>query len=129
MRKIHRIAMPLVLATVAAGVQTVRAQEQETVVKRVWLPFASLETEVTYHPSKKAYEKLRDDTLAGLRACDPAAFFNPAEGPWKHAETTAEVGIDVRGVGASTGRKLVREIPAAEDALEMFEKEGGRCPK
>ena len=121
--------MSLVLATVAAGVQTVRAQEQETVVKRVWLPFASLETEVTYHPSKKAYEKLRDDTLAGLRACDPAAFFNPAEGPWKHAETTAEVGIDVRGVGASTGRKLVREIPAAEDALEMFEKEGGRCPK
>ena len=129
MRKIHRIAMSLVLATVAAGVQTVRAQEQETVVKRVWLPFASLETEVTYHPSKKAYEKLRNDTLAGLRACDPAAFFNPAEGPWKHAETTAEVGIDVRGVGASTGRKLVREIPAAEDALEMFEKEGGRCPK
>ena len=129
MRKIHRIAMPLVLATVAAGVQTVRAQEQETVVKRVWLPFASLETEVTYHPSKKVYEKLRDDTLAGLRACDPAAFFNPAEGPWKHAETTAEVGIDVRGVGASTSRKLVREIPAAEDALEMFEKEGGRCPK
>ena len=128
MCKIDRIVMAIVLVVVVACVQSVRAEEQETVVKRVWLPFASLETEVTYYPSKKVYEKLRDDTLARLRACDPTAFFNPAEGPWKHAETTAEVGIDVRGVGASTGRKLVREIPAAEDALEMFEKEGGRCP-
>ena len=122
-------AVALVLAAVAGSAQPVRAQERETVFKRVWLPFASLETEVTYHPSEKAYEKLRDDTLARLRACDPAAFFNPADGPWKQAETTAELEIDLRVAGVSKGRTLVREISAAEDALELFEKEGGRCPQ
>lgn len=124
MREVRRVAAALVLAAVAGSAQSVRAQE--TVVKRVWLPFASLETEVTYHPSEKAYEKLRDDTLARLRACDPAAFFNPADGPWKQAETTAELEIDLRVAGVSKGRTLVREISAAEDALELFEKEGGR---
>ena len=122
-------AVALLVAVVAGSVQFVRAQEQETVVKRVWLPFASLETEVTYHPSEKTYEKLRDDTLARLRACDPAAFFNPADGPRKRAETTAELDLDLRIAGVSTGRTLVREISAAEDALELFEKEGGRCPR
>ena len=129
MRNVVGGVATLVLAAVAGSAQTVHAQEQDTVVKRVWLPFASLETEVTYHPSEKAYEKARDDTLAGLRACDPAAFFNPVEGPWKQAETTGELGIDLGIVGASKARTLVREISAAEDALELFEKEGGRCPQ
>ena len=130
MREVRRVAAAaLVLAAVAGSAQSVRAQERETVVKRVWLPFASLETEVTYHPSEKAYEKLRDDTLARLRACDPAAFFNPADGPWKQAETTAGLELDLRVAGVSKGRTLVREISAAEDALELFEKEGGRCPQ
>ena len=129
MRKVRRVAAALVLAAVAGSAQPGRSQEQETVVKRVWLLFASLEEEVTYYPSEKAYEKLRDDTLARLRACDPAAFFNPADGPRKRAETTAELGIDLPIAGASTGRTLVREMVAAEEALELFEKEGGRCPR
>ena len=126
MREVRRVAVALVLAAVAGSAQSVRAQERETVGRRVWLPFASLETEVTYHPSEKAYEMLRDDTLARLRTCDPAAFFNPADGPWKQAETTAELEIDLRVAGVSKGRTLVREISAVEDALELFEKEGGR---
>ena len=125
----YRIVVALGMAVVAGSVQPVRAQEQETVLKRVWFLVGSHEEEITYHPSEKAYKKLRDDTLDRLRVCDPAAFFNPADSSWKREETTTEWSIDLPVAGASTARTLVREIVAAEEALELFEKEGGHCPK
>lgn len=127
----RRIAVVLGIVVVAGSTQAFRVQDHETVVKRVWAGVGgfevSREEEVTYYPSEEAYEKLRDDTLDRLRACDPAALFNPADSPRKQAETTTEWNFDLKVGGISNGRRLVREIAAAEEALEMFEKEDRSC--
>lgn len=129
----RRMVVALGIVVAAGSTQAVHVQDQETVIKRVWVGVegfgVSREEEVTYYPSEEAYEKLRDDTLDRLRACDPAAFFNPGDGPRKQAETTTEWNFDLKVGGISNGRRLVREVVAAEEALEMFEKEGGRCPR
>lgn len=129
----RRMIVALGLVVVAGSTQVVRVQDHETVVKRVWVGVegfgAAHEEDVTYYPNEDVYEKLRDDTLDRLRECESAAFFNPADGPWKHAKTTTEWDFDLKVGGIFKGRRLVREVSAAEEALEMFEKEGGRCPQ
>ncbi|MBY5453932.1 hypothetical protein HFO91_30605 [Rhizobium leguminosarum] len=101
-----------------ACINTARADEK--VVTAVNLPGASLDQEVTYHPSKAEYEAARDEVLKRLKAGDNTAFVNPADGPWMIVETTATIGLEYKGVGASQGRKHLRQVSAAEDALYLF---------
>jgi hypothetical protein len=98
------------------------ALADETRVEDVNLPGASLSQEVTYHPSKEEYEHVRVDTLERLKAGHSSALVNPRNGPWKRVETTAKIGFEYKGVGTSSGRKLLRQISAAEDALFEFDK-------
>ena len=98
------------------------ALADETRVESVNLPGASLSQEVTYHPSKNEYEHVRIDTLERLKAGDSTALVNPRNGPWKRVETTATIGFEYKGVGTSSGRKLLRQISAAEEALFEFDK-------
>lgn len=93
----------------------------EVIVRSLNLPGTSLEQEVTYHPTRADYERVRDATLQRLRAGDPTASVNPVDGPWLRAETTARIGIEIRGVGVSEGRINYRQISAAEEALYILE--------
>lgn len=115
---------------VAVGITilAVSARADETVVSSVFLPGASISQEVTYSPSKAEYEQFRDQVLARLRKGDPKAFSNPAAGPWMRAETTAMIGLEFKGAGAASGRKHLRQISAAEEALFRFQEESKRKP-
>jgi hypothetical protein len=95
---------------------------QQTFVESVHLPGASLDQEVTYYPTKDEYLKTRDAILTRLKSGDKTAFVNDKNGPWKRVETTAKIGVEVKGVGVSQGRKNLRQISAAEDALYEFER-------
>lgn len=94
---------------------------EERIVRSLSLPFASLEQEVIYNPSRREYETARDDILARLKKGDNLARMNPASGPWLRAVTTARVGFEIRGVGATEGRTNYRQVSAAEEALYLFE--------
>lgn len=94
---------------------------EETVKESVSLPGASLEQEVTYSTSKADYDSTRDGILKRLQDGDQSAMVNPTEGPWKQVETTAMIGFEVKGVGASQGTVHKRQISAAEEALFLFE--------
>jgi hypothetical protein len=80
-----------------------------------------MEQEVTYSPSKAEYENTRDQTLIRLRAGDNSAMVNPRNGPWMRVETTAKIGFELKGVGLAEGRKNLRQISAAEEALFRFQ--------
>lgn len=108
-------AMFLASSTIISG--------EEIVVESVSLPGASLEQEVTYSTTKTDYEATRDAILERLRAADPTARVNPADGPWKRVETTAKIGISIKDVGIAKGRVHLRQISAAEEALFLFEAE------
>lgn len=111
----------LMLSLLVASLFNCRALADETFVGSVNLPGASLDQEITYHPSKAEYERVRDEVLARLKNKDPSARVNPADGPWMRVETTAKIGLEYKGVGSSTGRKNLRQISAAEEALFKFE--------
>jgi hypothetical protein len=98
------------------------ALADETLKSAIHLPGASVDQEVTYHPSKSEYESVRTRTLDRLKAKDPSARVNPSNGPWMLVETTAMIGIEYHGVGVSNGRKHVRKVSAAEEALYMHDK-------
>jgi hypothetical protein len=95
---------------------------EEIVVTSVDLPGASLSQEVTYSPSKAAYEEARDSVLKRLKEGDKTAFVNPQTGPWMRVETTATIGFEYKGFGSGEGRKHLRQISAAEEALYKFER-------
>lgn len=94
---------------------------EETVTKRINLPGASLEQEITYSTSEADYNATRDTILAKLKAGDASAAVNPRWGPWMRVKTTATIGFEVKGVGASDGHAKLRQISAAEEALYTFE--------
>jgi hypothetical protein len=98
------------------------ANAAETVMDRISLPGASLEQEVTYHPSKREYVSTRNALLERMKRGDQSAFVNSRTGPWMVVSTTAMIGIEFRGVGASSGRKHLRQISAAEEALYIYDK-------
>jgi hypothetical protein len=93
----------------------------ETIVRSITLPGAGLEQSITYHPSIAEYDRVRDETLSRLKKGDSSARINAIDGPWMQAETTAKIGLELKGVGATTGRKYLRQITAAEEALYLFE--------
>ena len=93
----------------------------EIIVQSVNLPGASLDQEVTYHPNKADYIKARNARLKKLKEGDASAMANPANGPWMIVQTTAKIGIAYKGIGVSKGRKHLRRITAAEDALYEYE--------
>jgi hypothetical protein len=101
----------------------VPALADEVVIQSVDLPGASLAQEVTYHPSKAAYIKARDEQLKRLKDGVASAMVNPSDGPWMIVETTAKIGIEFKGMGVSQGRKHLRRVTAAEEALYRYEKE------
>lgn len=82
-----------------------------------------MEQEITYHPSRNAYRSTRDSLLSRMRRGDTSAFVNLRAGPWMIVSTTAAIGFEVKGIGASTGRRYLRQISAAEEALYIFERE------
>ncbi|MGO6943429.1 hypothetical protein [Rhizobium johnstonii] len=94
---------------------------EEIVVDSVDLPGASLTQEVTYSTTKADYNQTRDDILSRMKSGDKSAFVNNPS-PWKRVETTATIGVAYKGVGASTGKKHLRQISASEEALFLFEK-------
>lgn len=95
---------------------------REVVVRRVDLPGVAMEQEVTYSTSRADYERQRDERLARLRKGDSSASVNPASGPWMLVETTATIGLAYQGIGSSSGRKQLRRITAAEEALYLYER-------
>ena len=94
---------------------------QEIYIEKVLLPGAGLDQEVTYYPTKADYEAARADILERLNKGDQTAMVNPTEGPWRRVETTATIGFSYKGVGTSSGRKYLRQMTAAEEALYLFE--------
>lgn len=95
---------------------------EEIVIRSVDLPGASADQEITYHPSLAEYERVRDEILARLRKREPSAMVNPSDGPWMRVETTAKIGFSYYGIGAASGKKKIRQITAAEEALYLFER-------
>jgi hypothetical protein len=94
---------------------------EETIRTTISLPGASLEQEVTYSTTKSDYESVRDGILKRLKEGDPTAMVNPTDGPWMKAETTAMIGLEVKGVGVSQGKVHKRQISAAEEAFYIFQ--------
>lgn len=111
---------PIFIALLGTGFART-AVADETLVESVDIPFASMNQEITYHPSKSEYERVRDETLARLRRGDLSARNNPGAGPWMRVETTAKIGMEYKDIGTGSGRKHLRQISAAEDALYRFE--------
>lgn len=99
------------------------ANAEETVVRTISLPGATIEREITFHPTEAAYLQALDARLRDLRAGKPGAYLNPADGPWMILQTTAKIGIEWHGFGYSEGQKDVRRVTAAEEALYRFEHE------
>jgi hypothetical protein len=97
------------------------ADAEEIVVRKGWLPFgiAGIEQELTFHPSEREYNLVRDQTIAKLK--NGEAVVNFADGPWVRIETTATVGFEIEGLGSSSGATSIRQITAVEDALYRFE--------
>jgi hypothetical protein len=114
------ILAPLIIISMNAAVPPA-ASADETLVESINLPGASVDQNVTYHPSKTEYEQARDGVLTRLRQGDATARVNPADGPWMRVVTTAKIGFEYRGVGSASGRKHVRQISSAEEALYIFE--------
>lgn len=114
------ILAPLIIISISGAVPPA-AFADEILVESVNLPGASMDQDVTYHPSKSEYERARDDVLSRLKQGDATARVNPADGPWMRVETTAKIGIEYKGAGSTSGRKHVRQISAAEEALYTFE--------
>jgi hypothetical protein len=111
-----------VVVALIAGVAAIScALGEETLVSSVDLPGASLSQEITYSTSKADYDETRDRILARLQAGDRDALVNPRNGPWMRVETTATIGFEYKGVGSSQGRKNLRQISAAEEALYRYE--------
>ncbi|WP_298280507.1 hypothetical protein [uncultured Bradyrhizobium sp.] len=114
-------AVLLKVALLSIALHPTVTNAQQTYVESVNLPGASLEQEVTYYPSKGEYERARDGILVRLKAGDKTAFVNDKNGPWMRVETTAKLGFELKGVGVSQGRKNLRQVSAAEEALYQFE--------
>jgi hypothetical protein len=79
-----------------------------------------MDQEVTYSTSQADYESTRDAILKRMKNGDQTAFVNPSNGPWMRVETTAKIGIELKGIGVSQGRKNLRQITAAEEALFLY---------
>lgn len=91
-------------------------------MKSVNLPGASMEQEIWYSTTEADYESIRDSILQRMKDGDQSAFVNPTEGPWIRVETTAKIGLEYRGFGTAEGRKHLRQISAAEEALFLYER-------
>lgn len=116
------VAMSLEIALGLILFASYPAHGEETVVESIDLPGASMEQEVTYSTSKADYQSTRDAILERLKDGDPSAMVNPSDGPWMRVETTAKIGFEYHGVGLASGRKLLRQISAAEEALYLYER-------
>lgn len=117
-------SLTIVLALSALG-----ATAGELVTISVAIPFiATADQEILYEPSEKAYKKAYTAKVADLRAGKASACVNDADGPWMHVETDAKVGLDVEGIGAMKGRKHVRQVSAADQAIFDLEQEGVKLP-
>jgi hypothetical protein len=92
------------------------------VTRSLGMPFASIEQEVTYSTSEEDYNRVRDETLKRMKEGDASAFVNPTDGPWLRGETTVKIGIEWNGIGTTTGKKNLRQVAAAEEALYLYEK-------
>ncbi|TPI59860.1 hypothetical protein FJ420_21315 [Mesorhizobium sp. B3-1-3] len=116
----YRSIIILILGTALA---VVAAAAEERVVKSVnLLGIASMEQEVVYNTSEADYLKTRDDILERLKKGDPTAAMNPADGPWMQVETTAKIGFEIKDVGLAQGKKNLRQVSAAEEALSLYDK-------
>ncbi len=113
--------MKIKLVGIFATLITVNAYCEEIVVRSVNLPGASMQQEVTYSTNMSDYESTRDNILSRLKKGDPSARVNPSDGPWMRVETTAVIGFEYKGIGSSSGRKRMRQVSAAEEALYLFE--------
>lgn len=80
-----------------------------------------MEQEIIYSTTEKDYNNYRDEILARLRDGDQSAMVNPIDGPTKIVQTTAKIGFEIKGVGTSEGRKHLRRITAAEEALFLYQ--------
>jgi hypothetical protein len=98
------------------------AQAEQTVVRSIALPGASMDQEVTYSTSQADYESTKNSILKRLQNGDKTAFVNPSDGPWMRVETTAKIGLEIKGIGVAQGRKNLRQITAAEEALFLYER-------
>jgi hypothetical protein len=94
---------------------------EEIIIRETELPFASMTQEIIYSTSQKQYDLERDFILKKLRERDFSVMQNPSGGSTKIVQTTAMIGISWKGVGTSEGRKHLRKITAAEEALFLFE--------
>lgn len=113
------IIMGLVIGIMCTSNYLVHSEE--IVVTRTWLPGAAVEQEIRFSTTKKDYETTRDDILKRMKAGDQSAFVNPADGPWMQVETTATIGMEVKGIGTAEGRKHLRQVTASEEALFLYE--------
>ena len=95
---------------------------EETVIRSIDLPGASLSQEVIYSSTMKDYEYERDKILEQLKSGKLNSMVNPRDGAWMRVETTATIGFSYQGAGSSKGRKNFRQISAAEEALYRFNK-------
>lgn len=95
---------------------------EETVIRKLSLPFASIEQRVTYSTTESDYNHTRDQILMRLKAGVKSALVNPQDTPWLRAETTLTIGIAYEGYGIDKGRVRLRQVSAAEEALYLFEK-------
>lgn len=111
------------LVWISAMVLTAAAVAEDAIVRSVNLPGASLSQELTYSPSRSAFQKSRDERLKRMRGGDYSAFRTPADDPTVVVKTTATKDIRWRGVGLEAGRTYTCTYRAAEDALWMYEGE------
>lgn len=115
--------MLIKLAGIFSTLITVNAYCEEIVIRSINLPGASMQQEVMYSTDMRDYESVRDEILSRLKKGDLSARINPSDGPWMRVETTAAIGLEYKGIGSSSGRKEIRQISAAEEALYLFERQ------
>ena len=78
---VEALSQTLAVSYLTFALVSTVALADEKFVQGYHLPGASMEQEITYHPTKAEYIATRDGILKRLKASDKTALVNPMDGP------------------------------------------------
>lgn len=118
----HNVALLLLTASAINSTEAA-----EVITRHVsLLGMATADQTIVFDPSESAYKAAYRKQFDLLKAGDASACAN--RGPWMQVVTDAQVGIEVKGIAALSGRQHVRQVSAAEEALFDLIKAGIAVP-
>lgn len=112
-----------ILSIASATLLTMHAFAGEKEGASISLPGASVEVNTEYSGTKKEYKDAVKNKQESLAKDGGSAMVNEARQPTKETTIKTEIGIGIKGMGASTSsEKSMGKTSAAEKALRNNEK-------